>query len=693
MALLLLLLAACATQQPHEPPRRAGFDRATFDMSVRPQDDFFRHVNGRWIDSTTIPDDRPQVGAFVEARERAEAQLRQLAETLLTEPPASVVPAAGPLAATTATEDEPADVARLRSYRQQVRDFYRSYMDEATIDAQGLKPMRDLLRQVDAIDSHAALLRFIGTAQPLYMSTPVALFVGQDARDTTRHVLQASQSGLGLPDRDYYLKPDADMVSIRRAYAEYVRTLLDLAGRRNARREADAIIALETRMAEISWTRLENRDPLRTYNKLSPAALRALTPGLDWDAMFAAAGMPANRDVIVRQPTYLRGLSELLREVPLETWRAYLAFKALDSAAPYLSSRFDEAHFRFHGSVLQGLQAQQPRWRRALQAMDFAVGEQFGRLYVDVHFSVDAAARIRTLVDNVRNAFAASIDELSWMSDATRTEARAKLARLGTKIGHPAVWRDYGAQYVRPDDLVGNLHRAARFRYNRDLLSLDEPVDRDEWLMTPQTVNAYFAPLLNEIVFTAAILQPPFFDAGADDAVNYGGIGAVIGHEISHAFDNQGRKYDGMGNLRDWWQPADAARFEALAERLRRQYDTFSPLPGVTVNGQLTLGENIADLSGLAVAWRAWQAAQGGRTPAIIDGTTGAQRFFIGWAQVWRAKEREEHLRRMLVTNPHSPARYRVQGVLRNFTPFHEAWGVREGDGMYLPPEERVRIW
>lgn len=682
--LLLALLTACASPRTIEPPRRAGFDRTTFDPGIRAQDDFYGHVNGRWIASTTIPDDRPQVGAFVEATERAEAQLRVLAETLLTDAP---TPAAAVL------EDEPTEVARLRSYRQQVRDFYRSYMDEKTVNGQGLKPMRALLREIDGIESQAELQRFIGSAQPLYVSTPFALFVGQDARDASRHTLQVSQSGLGLPDRDYYLKPDADMVAIRSAYLTYVRTLLDLAGRREARREAEAVLALETRMAEVSWSRLENRDPLRTYNKLSPAALRALTPGLDWDAVFVAAGMPAGRDLIVRQPTYLRGLSELLREVPLSTWRAYFAFRALDSAAPFLADNIAEAHFRFHGGVLQGMQAQQPRWRRALQTMNFAVGEQLGRLYVDEHFSPEAGTRIRSLVDNVRGAFAASIDGLAWMSEATRAEARQKLAQLGTKIGHTTVWRDYQAQYVRPDDLVGNINRAARFRYNRDLLQLDLPVDRDEWLMTPQTVNAYFAPLLNEIVFTAAILQPPFFDPLADDAVNYGGIGAVIGHEISHAFDNQGRRYDGTGNLRDWWKAEDAARFEALAERLRRQYDGFSPLPGLQLNGQLTLGENIADLSGLAVAWRAWQASLDGREPAIIDGTTGAQRFFIGWAQVWRAKARDEHLRRMVLTNPHSPPRYRVYGVLRNFAPFHEAFGVREGDGMYLPPAERVTIW
>ena len=682
------LLAGCAGR-PVDPLRGAGFDRSTFDTSVRAQDDFYAHVNGAWLKRTQIPADRSLQGSFTEASDRAESKLRALAEDLLIQPADLPLPPRDNLP----NVDDAPDVALVRTYRQQVRDFYRSAISETNANTLGLRPLRDTLRRIEAITSQRELQAFMGSAQPLLMGLPLAIYVDQDKRDATQHTLYLAQSGLGLPDREYYLKDSPEYVAIRRAYAEYARTLLDIAGHKSARAEAADVIALERRIAEIQWPLADSRDPLRTYNAHTPAALRAAVPQIDWSVVFNAAILPADHTVIVRQPSYLRELGKLLAEVPLETWRLYLQLRLLDSAAPYLSANMVTAHFQFRGMTLQGLTAPEPRWRRALAAMNFGVGEQFGRLFVEQHFDTGTQARVQLMMSNIISAFASNLDTLSWMSAATRVEAHAKLSLLKSKTGHPSVWRDYNALYIRPDDFYGNMSRAAHFQYNRDRAKLDAPVDRDEWFMTPQTVNAYFSPSMNEIVLTAAILSPPFFDPNADDAVNYGAIGAVIGHEISHMFDDRGRNFDGLGNLRDWWQPTDVAQFKSRTERLTQQYSSYSALPGLNVNGALTLGENIADLSGVTVAWRAWKASLGGRTAHIIDGTTGEQRFFIGWAQMWRSKMRDEATRRMVATNPHSPARLRVLGVLRNFTPFYEAWGIREGDGMYLPPNARVAIW
>ena len=687
--LLMGVLVAGCTGRVAEPLRSAGFDRSTFDTTVRAQDDFYAYVNGSWLTRTAIPGDRSVQGSFTEASDRAEAQLRALAEDLLIQPADLPLPPKDNLP----DVDDTPDVALERTYRQQVRDFYRSSISETNANLNGLRPLRDTLREIDEIKSMDALFAFIGSAQPLLMGMPLAIYVDQDNRNATQHTLYLTQSGLGLPDREYYLNDTAEFVAIRRAYAEYARTLLDIAGHRLARSEATDVIALERRLAAIQWSLADSRDPLRTYNAHTANALRALTPQIDWNVLLNAATLPADHTVIVRQPSYVRELGKLFAEVPLETWRLYFQLRLLDSAAPYLSANMVNAHFQFRGVTLQGLSAPEPRWRRALAAMNFAVGEQFGRLYVARHFNSAAQQRVKLMVANITAAFDRNIDTRSWMSAATRVEAHAKLALLKSKTGFPAVWRDYSALYIRPDDYYGNMSRAAHFQYNRDRAKLDAPVDRDEWLLTPQTVNAYYSPSLNEIVLTAAILGPPFFNLDADDAVNYGAIGAVIGHEISHMFDDRGRNFDGLGNLRDWWQPADLAQFKSRAERLTTQYNNFAVLPGLNVNGTLTLSENIADLSGVAVAWRAWVASLAGRTSHSIDGTTGEQRFFIGWAQVWRSKMRDEATRRMVATNPHAPPRLRVLGVLRNFTPFYEAWGVREGDGMYLPSEQRVQIW
>jgi putative endopeptidase len=466
-----------------------------------------------------------------------------------------------------------------------------------------------------------------------------------------------------------------------------------LAGVDDAAGAAERILDLETRLARAQWTRVQNRDRVATYNLRSLRRLGNEVPGVDWEAWLEAAGAGGEQEIVVRQPDYLAAAVEIMDRVPLDTWKEYLRWHALRNHAPLLSARFADAHLYFHGRVLQGLEAQRPREERAIDAVDSAVGFQLGKLYVERHFREEARERMAELVENMKAAFEIAIEEAVWMSEGTREEAQAKLASFNTKIGFPEKWRDYDGLEIRADDLVGNVMRSRSFEYGRMLDRLGSEVDRDEWFMTPQTVNAYYSPSFNEIVFPAAILQPPFFNVEADDAVNYGAIGAVIGHEISHGFDDQGRRMDAHGNLRDWWSEASEEEFMRRAERIIEQFSSYEPLDGVNINGRLTLGENIADHGGMRVAWQAYLMSLDGEEPPVIAGYTGAQRFFIGWAQIWRIKFRDEALRQHLQTRPHSPGEFRTNGVLRNLDEFHEAFDTREGDGMWRAPEERARIW
>ena len=680
LILCAALLGACTSSGPNPGnPATTGIVREHFDLRTRPQDDFYRHVNGHWLDTVAIPADRSSWGAFIELDDHAERQVRELVEAMGTT-------AVGDIGAGSGNELD-------GIYRRQVRDMYGSFMNEAGIEAQGLRPLRVELRAIDGLRSSEDVVRYIGRMQPLPVRTPLAFFIAQDGKQADRYLVHLTQAGLGLPDRDYYLGDDARSQQLRDAYRTYVRTVLDLAGHAGARAEADVIVDIETAMARLQWTRLRNRDRDQTYNRLSRAELVALAPALNWQELLDTARIPQRGPFIVRQPDYVTGIARLIQETPVSTWRSYLAFHTVNAAAPYLSQAFVTANFDFYGKILSGAQQLQPRWQRGVQTTDRAVGEQLGKLYVERYFSPAAKQRMDALVTDLRTAFASDIDELPWMSAPTRSEARTKLAKVMTKIGYPSKWRDYSTLLIRADDLVGNLKRAALFEYNRDLARLGAPVDRAEWGMTPQTVNAYYNPSLNEVVFPAAILQPPFFSVTADDAVNYGAIGAVIGHELSHGFDDQGRKSDGDGNLRDWWTAEDARQFKARTSRLVTQYNAFSPLPDTHLNGELTLGENIGDLSGLAIAYRAYHASLHGKRAPVIDGYTGDQRFFIGFAQIWRSKQRDEVARQMLLTDPHAPPHFRALGVLRNFDPFYAAFGVKPGDSMYLPPQERVKIW
>ncbi|WP_311196826.1 M13 family metallopeptidase [Rugamonas apoptosis] len=654
--------------------RASGIAIANMDPSVRAQDDFFANLNGKWLASTAIPADKASWGAFEKLDDDTKPQLRAIIE-----------------AAAADTNRAPGSDA------QRIGDFYASYMDEARLEQLGLAPLRAELDRVAALSGKQDIAALIAHFNRLGFTAPYAYGVHQDNKDSTKYVADLYQDGLGLPDRDYYLKPhDAKLASTLAKYQQHVARMLALAGHGQAQAtdEARAIVALETAMAKIQWTKVELRDPVKAYNKVALDKLPALLPGYDWSGYLQQTGLAGKVDyVIVSQPSYLKGMARLLEQTPLATWQAYFRWQVIHANAPYLSQAFAAENFAFYGKVLSDVPEQQPRWKRAVNATDNALGESLGKLYVAQHFPPERKARMEQLVANLLAAYQQSIATLDWMSSATKEQAQAKLAKFTTKIGYPNKWRDYAKLVVTRDDLVGNVLRATEFAYERQLAKLGQPIDREEWGMTPQTVNAYYNPEMNEIVFPAAILQPPFFDADADDAVNYGAIGAVIGHEISHGFDDQGAQYDGDGNLRDWWTAADHKQFAAKSKMLVQQYSAFSPVKGYHVNGALTLGENIADNSGIAIAYKAYQIALAGQPAPVIDGLTGDQRFYMGFGQVWRSKIRDAQQIVYLKSDPHSPDRFRANGTVRNQAPFYAAFGVKPGDKMYLPPKQRVSMW
>ena len=677
-----LLLTACAMPPSRDsapapsaapaalPTLRSGLDLDGFDRRVRPQDDLYAFAAGRWLDSTPIPADRSNYGTFTQLEDQAKAAVRTVVESAA---------AAGAAAGTD---------------QQKIGDFYASFLDSARIDVLGVQPLQEDFAGIAGIRTARDVYLWIGRLQRRGVAHPVQLYIGQDSKDSSVYLTGVYQSGLTMPDRDYYLKPDERSARARVEFEAYVQKLLALAGDRDAASGAKRIAALESRLANHHWSRVDNRDPVRTYNRVDLAAAAKLAPGFDWQALLEGAGLDGRATVLdINQPSYVRELARLIRMMPVADWRLYLKFRVLDAYAPYLATDFERAHFEFHERSISGVEQPKPRWQRAVQTMDGAVGELVGKLYVEATFPPESKARMVALVENLRRAFAQSIDSLEWMSPATKEEARRKLAKITVKIGYPDRWRDYGSLTIRRDDLVGNVRRSSEFEFDRQAAKLGRPLERDEWLMTPQTVNAYYYPPMNEIVFPAAILRPPFFDPSADDAVNYGGIGAVIGHEISHAFDDQGRQFDGDGNLRDWWTFDDNVRFRARAGRLIEQFGAYSVLDAQKLNGELTLGENIGDLSGLAVSFRAYQLALGGVEAPVIDGFTGPQRFFLGWGQIWRRKYRDDELRRRLVVDPHSPSEYRCNGIVTNLDEFHAAFGLQPGDVLYRPASDRVRIW
>jgi predicted metalloendopeptidase len=672
---------AAPAPAPVAAPLKSGIQIQFADPSVRAQDDFYRHANGKWLDTTEIPADKARYGTGTMVFDSIQEKLHGLVDDA----------AAGKLGGVAADT-------------RKIGDFYASFMDEATLETLDAKPLAERFARIDAIKSaqelpalFAELLRDSGavTAFGLAANAPVLVQIHQDNKDATKYAASLLQGGLGLPDRDYYLKDDdAKLKGMRAEYRKHVEKMLGMAGDAKAAQDADAILVLETALAKAQWDKVALRDPIKAYNKVEAGKLASLAPGLDWDAYIVATGLKGKVDsVIVGQPSYLTALGKLVKDTPVATWKAYLRWRTLDTFAPFLSKRFVDEDFAFNGTVLSGVPENQPRWKRGLALVNAGIGEELGKLYTGKYFPAASKARAQALVANLLAAFKQGIDGLDWMSAETKKSAQEKLAKFTPKIGYPDTWRDYGTLAIDKADLVGNVTRAAQFDYARNLAKLGRPIDRGEWQMTPQTLNAYYNPEMNEIVFPAAILQPPYFDPEADDAVNYGSIGAVIGHEISHGFDDKGSQYDGDGNLRDWWTAQDHEKFKAKTEALVAEYNAFEPVKGYHINGELTLGENIADNSGLAVAYKAYQIALGGKPAPVIDGLTGDQRFFTGFAQVWRAKWRDNAVIQQIKTDPHSISEFRLDGAIINQPAFYTAFDVKPGDKMYHAPEQRVLIW
>ncbi len=656
----------------------SGIDLQFFDNSVRAQDDFYRHVNGTWLNSTEIPADKGRYGSFDKLSDDSLEQLRTVVERLT----------------------QSADAAD--PDQRKIVELYASFMDEAALEKLDLRPLASEFARIAALKRRSQIPGLIAHFSLLGVGAPYRPQVHQDARDATKYVFDLHQGGLGMPDRDYYLENDGRLQQIRAKYLQHVETMLRLAGdsvagEPAAAQEAHDIVALETALAKVQWTKVENRDPVKTYNRVELTQLARLAPGYNWKAYLSDAGVAGKVDyLVISQPSYITAFNELVARTPLPVWRSYFRWRLLSEFAPFLSKKFVDENFAFYGTALRGITQNRPRWKRAVGLVDGAIGEGLGKIYVASYFPPEFKSRMDQLVRNLLAAYQADIDTLDWMGPETKQKAHEKLARFTTKIGYPAKWRDYSALRIVPGDLLGNVMRANAFEYHRNVSKLGQPIDRTEWEMTPQTVNAYYNPEKNEIVFPAAILQPPFFNARADDAVNYGGIGAVIGHEISHGFDDQGSQYDGLGNLLSapgWFTQADLDHFKARTRALVTQYSAFAPVPGFPINGELTLGENIADNSGLAIAYQAYQLSLGGEPAPIIDGLTGEQRFFMGWAQVWRAKTRDNEAIMRIKSDPHSPAQFRGSVPEMNQAPFYQAFGVKDGDKMYLPPEQRVSLW
>lgn len=652
--------------------RVSGIDLQWIDQSVRPQDDFFQYMSGKWLAEAEIPADRARFGSFDQLRELSEKRSFDIIKALSAD-------------------------TRLKagSNEKKIADLYNSFMDEARADKLDILPLQSSFERIDRLMHKEDLPALISYLGKMGISLPVQSGISQDARDSSKYAVYLSQGGLGLPDRDYYLKDDdAKLKGFRDAYLKHVETMLAMSGQKEADKAAASILALETEIARIQWSKVENRNPVKTYNKIEIAKLNTLLPGFDWTMYFAGSGVGKRVDyVIVRQPDFLTNLAKIISDTPVPVWRTYFKWKVLDAYASLLSKRFVDEDFQFSSVVLRGIPANQPRWKRGVARVEDCMPEALGKLYVARYFPPENKARMEQLVGNLTLAYKQSIETLEWMSPETKKEALTKLSKFTPKIGYPDVWRDYSKLDIRKDDLVGNIMRARAHEYYRQLAKLGQPVNRKEWGMSPQTVNAYYNSRQNEIVFPAAILQPPFFNPAADDAVNYGGIGAVIGHEISHGFDDSGSQSDGDGNLRDWWTKEDKANFSKLTTAMIAQYNAYSPLPGYHVNGALTLGENIADNSGLSIAYKAYQLSLGGKPAPVIDGYTGDQRLFMGWAQVWRGKARDAETIRLINIDPHSPASVRGNAPLTNIPGFYAAFGVKEGDKMYVVPEKRITIW
>lgn len=669
LGLLALAVPAVAADGSKPDIGSFGFDVAGMDRTTRAGDDFVTHTSGTYLKTLEIPADKTSFGMFTKLRDLSQERTRTIIEKAA------------------ASGGAPGSEA------QKVGDFYASFMDEAAIEAKGIAPIKPELDKIAAIADKTQLAAMFGRFSRIGVSTPIGVGVGPDRKNPDAFQVGASQGGLGLPDRDYYLDmANPKFAEARAKYQAYVATLLGLSGFADADARATAIIALETKIAATHWTRVERRQAEKTYNPVARADLDRAYPGVDWGQLLTNAGLEGQPVINMSTPSALQGAGKLIDSEPLAVWRDYLAFQLLRDAAPVLPKAFVDANFDMYSKTLGGQPAQTPRWKRGVDTTTAVLGEALGKLYVADYFPPDAKAKADELVKNIIAAMDARLANLAWMDPSTRTAARAKLAAFKPKIGYPDKWLDYSALEIRKGDAIGNMARATEFQYARQVAKLGKPVDRSEWFMTPMTVNAYANPVWNEIVFPAAILQAPFFDAKADPAVNYGGIGAVIGHEITHHFDDQGRKYDKTGKLADWWTPQDVERFKVMTDKVVAQYGAYEPLPGKKINGELTLGENMADLAGINIAFDAWKLSLNGKKAKAIDGWTGEQRFFLGFSQVWRQKYRDAILLQQLTTDPHSPGNFRPY-VVRNLDAWYAAFDVKPGEKYYLGPAERLKVW
>ena len=662
--LISTLLAPCLLDAQQVP-----VDKSNFDLSVRVQDDLFEHVNGTWLEKTKIPSDKSNYGAFTVLTDLSQSRIKAIVD----------------------------EVSKGNNVKgtdeQKVADLFRSYMDEAKAEELNAKPIKQELASIEAITSKAEVIDWFAKFNKIGISSPIASGVSQDQGDATKYIMYMSQSGTSLPDRDYYL--DAKKQPARDALLVYMEQLFTLAELPEQRKLAKEVLKLETFLARAQWSRVESRDANKTYNKLDMDALNELGYGvIDFNKYFEGNDVPvAIEKVVCRTPSFFEELATIIEAVDLDVWKAYLQFRYIDAAAPMLSKDFVDAHFTLYDKELSGIVEQQPRWKRGVDLVSGRLGEVVGKLYVQKHFKPEAKAEMEKLVNNLLKAFDGSIDNLTWMTDATKAKAKEKLSKITPKIGYPNRWKDYSKLEIEAGDLFGNVMRSNLVEHERNVSKLGQPIDREEWGMTPQTVNAYYSPTKNEIVFPAAILQPPFFDLNAPAPLNYGGIGAVIGHEISHGFDDQGSKYDGDGNLNDWWTDSDRQEFKNLTTQLVNQFAVYEPLKGKKVNGELTLGENIADLSGLEVAHRAMKLSKDESLDKVVAGWNSDQLFFVGWSRVWKRKYKDEEMVKRLLNDPHSPSRYRVNGPITNIDAFYEAFDIKPGDKLFRPVEDRIKIW
>jgi len=661
----IVLLASCSKKEE----LASGILKKNMDTLVKPGNDFNAFVNGGWMKNNKIPADKSSYGAAYMLYDQSQKDIKAIIEEA----------AKGNFAAGTD--------------QQKIGDYYASYMNRKDRDAKGVSPIQSELQKIDAIANYSDLAAYFGSANKVGLNIPFNISVTQDFKNPNEYALITWQSGLGLPEKEYYLQNDAKMADIRKKYVAHIQNMLQLAGIPNPAESAAQIMALETAMAAQHMKKEDTRNTPKLYNKYAIKDLKTLMPDFDWTAMLKNAGVDQQKSIIISQVDYTKSLNAIIKNTPLATWKTYLKWSLIHSNATYLTTALDNENFGFYGKTLNGIEKQRQDWERGVTAVNNSLGEMVGKVYVEKHFSPEAKERITAIVKNLLKAYAESIKKLDWMSANTKKEALAKVDKFMIKVGYPDKWIDYSSLKVAKNDLYGNVARATAFEYNRSLNKLGKPVDRTEWVMTPQTVNAYYNPSLNEIVFPAAILQPPFFDMNADDAVNYGAIGSIIGHEIGHGFDDQGSGFDGDGSMRNWWTPEDLTAFKARTQSLVDQYNGFKAFPDLSVNGEYTLGENIGDLGGLSIAVKAYKASLDGKEAPVIDGFTGIQRVFLGYGQIYLTLDREESLRNQIASDPHSPNKFRVNGVVRNIPEFYEAFGIQPTDSLYLAPEKRVKIW